>query len=440
LQDPGGSDWEFSVMAHTAVIADDLTGANDTAIQFAKYGMRTFVLWNFPQERDFPDSAEVAVIDTESRAVSPRESYEKVKEAAEELHSLGIERIYKKMDSTLRGNVGAEIRAVADVFRPDLTVIAPAFPRYGRNTISGHQYVDGRRVSMTEFARDPKSPAVQSYIPDLVRDQSGVQPALIETAVVACGISAIREAIDSRLARRENWIVFDVGSEQDLRNVAAVAAEHKNVLWVGSTGLATILPECLAWKPRVRVSTASRATGPALVIAGSVSATVRDQIGALQSDSSVVFIPIDPVRALRDPAAEVSECVTRGRASRKQSPCAIVITSASDPDARNWGMTEGVRLGISGREVAERIAIVLGSIAAELAPDGFAGMVLTGGDTSIEVCRALQGKSLEVIEEIAPGIPLCELTVPLRGSIRIVTKAGGFGDRDALVKAVFALR
>jgi D-threonate/D-erythronate kinase len=426
-------------MAHTAVIADDLTGANDTAIQFAKYGMRTFVLWNFPQQRQFPDSAEVAVIDTESRAVSPRESYQRVKEAAEALHSLGIERIYKKMDSTLRGNVGGEIRAVADVFRPDLTVIAPAFPRYGRTTVSGHQYVDGRRVSMTEFARDPRSPAVQSYLPDLVRDQSGVQPALIETGIVSCGISAIRRAIDSRLARRENWIVFDVGSEQDLRNVAAAASSHKNVLWVGSTGLATILPECLAWKPGVKVpTTTSRATGPALVIAGSVSATVRDQIGTLRADSSVAFIPIDPVRALRDPAAEISECVTRGRAWRKQSPSAIVIASASDPDARKWGMTEGVRLGISGTEVAERIAIVLGSIAAEFALDEFAGMVLTGGDTSIEVCRALQGKSLEVIEEIAPGIPLCELAVPLGGSIRIVTKAGGFGDRDALVKAVSA--
>jgi uncharacterized protein YgbK (DUF1537 family) len=66
-------------------------------------------------------------------------------------------------------------------------------------------------------------------------------------------------------------------------------------------------------------------------------------------------------------------------------------------------------------------------------------MVLTGGDTAIEVCRALEADSLEVLEEVAPGIPLCELSGTRTGPIRVVTKAGGFGDRDALIKAVRVL-
>jgi D-threonate/D-erythronate kinase len=426
-------------MVHTAIIADDLTGANDTAIQFAKHGMRTFVLWDFPRGRPAPGFAEVVVVDTETRAASFPEAYERVREAAAELETLGISRIYKKMDSTLRGNVGAEIRAVADAIRPDLIVIAPAFPRYGRTTVAGHQFVDGQPVSEAEAARDPRSPVSQSFIPALIREQTDTPVGLITTETVAAGRRAIGEAIESRLARGENWIVFDVASQEDLRNIAAAAAGHARVLWVGSTGLAGVLPEILALPRGAALRGIPPGQGAALVIAGSLSATVREQVHELKIRLAAQMICIDPAQALRDPAAEIARCHARGRECRNSNPTAIVISSAAGQAARDSALAEGVRLGIPTPQVGARIAQVLGSITAATVLDGCAGLVVTGGDTAIEVCRALEADSLEVLEEVAPGIPLCELSGSRMGPIRIVTKAGGFGDRDALIKAVRVL-
>jgi D-threonate/D-erythronate kinase len=427
-------------MAHTGVIADDLTGANDTAIQFAKHGMRTFVHWNLQRGLTIPDCADVAVLDTETRPVSAREAYQIAGAAARLLQSAGISRIYKKMDSTLRGNVGAEIRAIADIFRPEITVIAPAYPRYGRTTEAGHQCVHGRPVSLTETACDPRSPVSQSFLPDLIRAQTEAAVELVTSDVVSAGRTAVAEAIAGCLARGRNWIVFDVVVDRDLRNIAAAAAEYPAVLWVGSTGLAEMLPEALALPTRPKMERQAGADGPALVIAGSVSASVRAQIDELVSALGSPVIQVDPEQALRNPAAEIAACLAQARAAGAGNPAAMVISSAAAIGSRDRGLAEGLRLGISGTDVGARIARMLGSIAGALAGDGCSGMVLTGGDTAFAVCRTLKVDYLEVIEEVAPGIPMCVSAGHRSGSLRIVTKAGGFGDRNALVKAVRALR
>jgi uncharacterized protein YgbK (DUF1537 family) len=438
--DPGYRMGHTGIMAYIAVIADDLTGATDTAIQFAKHGMRTFVQWDFQPGLTIPDCADVAVLDTETRPVSAREAYRLAEKAARLLQSAGIGRIYKKMDSTLRGNVGAEIHAISDVFRPELTVIAPAFPRYGRTTESGHQHVYGRPVTLTEAACDPRSPVSQSFIPDIIRAQTEAPIELVASDVVSAGMAAIAEAIARCLARGRNWIVFDVVFDRDLRNIAAAAAQYPTVLWVGSTGLAEMLPEALALPTRPKMVRQAGGVGPALVVAGSVCASVREQIDELVSRLGSPVVEVNPEQALRDPAAEVASCIAHARSDGTENPEAIVISSAAAAGSRDRGLTEGLRLGISQTDVGTRIAGILGSIAATLARDGCSGMVLTGGDTAFAVCQAMKVEYLEVVEEVASGIPLCESAGHRSGSLRIVTKAGSFGDRNVLVEAVRALR
>ena len=76
-------------------------------------------------------------------------------------------------------------------------------------------------------------------------------------------------------------------------------------------------------------------------------------------------------------------------------------------------------------------------MAAELT---LAGMVLTGGDIAVSVCRALGAASLSVASEVAPGIPVGFLTGGLCHGLKVITKAGAFGGEDALVKAVHCLK
>lgn len=69
-----------------------------------------------------------------------------------------IKCVYKKIDSTLRGNLGAEIKAVADVFKPDIVIIAPAYPANQRITIGGYHLLEGKPIELTEIANAPKTP------------------------------------------------------------------------------------------------------------------------------------------------------------------------------------------------------------------------------------------------------------------------------------------
>ena len=137
------------------VLADDLTGAMDTGVAFARAGLRTVVSFGVPPGT----SPDVLVVTTDSRAEGPLVAVRKVKQAA---RSLAGRYVYKKIDSTLRGNVGVEIRAALETLNLARAVVSPAFPGSGRTVLGGRLLVNGKPLEETGFAHDPASPVVTS--------------------------------------------------------------------------------------------------------------------------------------------------------------------------------------------------------------------------------------------------------------------------------------
>ena len=109
------------------IIADDFTGANDTGVQIKKHGLAASVLL---KTDDLSQTQGSVVLDTESRVISAEDAYARVKEALQAALKEGeYEFLYKKVDSTLRGNIIAEVKAMVEVCQPELVVFAPAFPK-----------------------------------------------------------------------------------------------------------------------------------------------------------------------------------------------------------------------------------------------------------------------------------------------------------------------
>jgi len=144
------------------VIADDLTGAMDTGVGLAQAGLAAII--TFSTATHVVSDAVVAT--TDSRAESATEAYRRVKAVAERFHD---HYIYKKIDSTLRGNIAAELQAVLDVTRAEHAVVCPAFPSIKRTVVNGVLLVDGVPVHQTGFARDPVSPVTRSDIAEVLR-------------------------------------------------------------------------------------------------------------------------------------------------------------------------------------------------------------------------------------------------------------------------------
>ncbi|MFH1259462.1 MAG: four-carbon acid sugar kinase family protein [Elusimicrobiota bacterium] len=150
-----------------AVIADDLTGCGDAGIFFRQAGLSTQIINSFPAD-NLKITASVVLINTESRADKPETAYKKVKKAARFLKSLQPLWIYKKIDSTLRGNIGPELDALCDVFLIKSLTFVAAFPQMKRVTINSWQYVNGTRLDKSPFAEDLTNPVKEAHLPTLL--------------------------------------------------------------------------------------------------------------------------------------------------------------------------------------------------------------------------------------------------------------------------------
>lgn len=136
-------------------IADDLTGALEAGAKFSAAGIESIVTAG----RMIAD-ARAVIIDTETRHLAPADAERVVAACADP----GASIIYKKTDSTLRGNIGPELRALARAYPGSSIAYVPAYPALGRTVRGGILYVDGAPLHETAFARDRLNPTAQSGI------------------------------------------------------------------------------------------------------------------------------------------------------------------------------------------------------------------------------------------------------------------------------------
>jgi uncharacterized protein YgbK (DUF1537 family) len=220
------------------MIADDLTGACDAAAAFARHGFRAAVL-PAAGVNAWPAGFEMIVLPTFSRDDEPAAARRKVEEACALLAGRGIRLIYKKIDSTLKGNLAAEIDAVLAGGGFSSAVVTPAFPAMGRTVADGVLQVAGRATSL--------------HVPTLLADVRGAQPQ-------------------------------DAASDRELRDIAAAAmASDGQVLCVGSGGLAAQLADLLAghFGRTARDQVCLGRRGPALFVMGSEQPATRAQVDYL---------------------------------------------------------------------------------------------------------------------------------------------------------------
>ena len=137
-----------------------MTGALEVGAQFAASGIPTAVTTQWSED------APAVVIDTETRHLPESEAACAVYELA--CQAAGTRLIYKKTDSTLRGNIAAELDAIVRAFPASPLIYAPAYPAMGRTVRNGHLYVHGVLVNETEFARDRLNPVHESHVPALL--------------------------------------------------------------------------------------------------------------------------------------------------------------------------------------------------------------------------------------------------------------------------------
>jgi uncharacterized protein YgbK (DUF1537 family) len=352
------------------LIADDLTGACDAAVHFAMRGHRTVVSLD---PRPNACGAGALAVSTESRGLNRQELssvFANLSGAGHRfLWSAGI--LFKKIDSTLRGNVGAEIVLASEAFGCESVLVTPAFPAMNRTVESGVLRVAGAAFEPIDMA---------AYW----REQG------------LCGCVHVPPGgVAAALAAGTRFISIDAAADPDLDAIAASGlASARRVLWAGSAGLAAALARAVARGPLEEAEHAKRYAAVLFCIGSGHAVTIEQQ---------------------RELAAA--------------RPVVAVNAEVAKPDCIAEALDRGIHVALQvpyGRVSPERIGQLIGDWRGPLA--------LSGGATASLVCRALGVREIRLHREIAPGIPRGVIAGGLFDGAPIVTKSGAFGKPGALIQ------
>jgi uncharacterized protein YgbK (DUF1537 family) len=355
-----------------AVVADDLTGAADVAAPFAHRGAEASLVLRWPPRAD----VDLVALVTDSRWRTGSQASALVTRMVGRARGWGAEHLFVKVDSTLRGNVRHEVRAALKAWGSAAAVATPAFPAQGRVVRDGVLLVHGEPVPGPVAARFP------------------------------VGVPVLDAETDAALAEIARRIVRDglvaVGSAGLARALAAALPDRRvNGRRVGGR------------RPTARVS-------GVLVVVGSTHPVSRAQADALVRGGAVPVVVGSPA-----PAGVEDAAVALARGDR-------VLLTTRLADDFTTRLADGVPA--DGAQAAAVAGEVASAVAAMVTAAPAAALVLTGGATALAVATALGATEFRVLGEVGPGIALGELVLADR-RIPAVTKSGGFGAGDALVRA-----
>ncbi len=410
-------------MPDTVIIADDLSGAADCGIACAAAGHETIVVLG---ERPDEPSCRVLAIDADTRG-RDRDAAAAETARLARLHAPATRLLFRKLDSTLRGHVAAELAALLAVRReagPATVLLAAAFPATGRTTRDGVQLLDGVPLQDTVIWQRERMTGI-AFLPDIL-GTAGLRTVVIGLEQVRA--DGLRETIE-RLASDPvvDVLACDAETDDDLARIASAAIGFgPSLIWAGAAGLAAGLARLL----RHADPSASRPQplpfgpmqGPVLFVVGSLSAVSARQVAALSVLSGVEPLVVAPA-VLRQgdgsPAwRQVEDALDRALGSGRD----VVVSLAAEPDA---DPREGLAL-----------CHALARLAAPHA-DRIGALVSAGGETARAVLLAFGATGLRLQGEIEAGVPLA---VAEGGrAVPVITKAGAFGRDDTLLRCRAAL-
>ena len=410
-------------MIKLVIIADDLTGALDTGVQFSKKNMSTIVTTdlNFNFE-DICKEADILVIDTESRHIPADEAKERVKSVLSKFNKEEIKFFYKKTDSTLRGNLGSEIEGFMEGLNINEVSFIPAFPSGKRTVKDGVLYVNNVKLAETQFAMDILNPVTDSFIPDIINKQSNINVKLKD----------INEEFSPQDDKEKHIYIFDSENIENMENIGKIL-HNKNKLnyTIGNAGFAEILTHYI--KSDTKKEEIILEDDRILFVCGSVNITSLKQCKYAEkigycSDSLKFGNIISEDYKNSDNYITDKEYFKEKINNNKK----FLLRTSDSEDVIKKAIEYTEKNSISMEDLTSNIANSTGQLVSDLIREHeIRNLIIFGGDTLMGILKNIGCQYIIPVSEIFPGVVFTR-AVGKDTAINVITKAGGFGEESII--------
>lgn len=410
-------------MVKLVIIADDLTGALDTGVQFSKKNMSAIVTTdlNFNFE-DICKEADVVVIDTESRHIPADEAKERVKSALSKFDKKEIKFFYKKTDSTLRGNIGSEVEGFMEGLNIDEVSFIPAFPLGKRTVKDGVLYVNNVKLAETQFAMDILNPVTDSFIPDIINKQSDINVKLKD----------INEEFSSLDNKEKHIYIFDSENMEDMENIGKFL-HNKNRLnyTIGNAGFAEVLTYYI--KSDTKKEDIILEDDRILFVCGSVNITslkqckYAEKIGYCSDSLKFTNIISEDYKNSDNYITDKEYFKEKINNNKK-----FLLRTTDSEDVIKKAIEYTEKNSIPMEELTSNIANSTGQLVSDLIREhDIKNLIIFGGDTLMGILKNIGCQYIIPVSEIFPGVVFTR-AVGKDTAINVITKAGGFGEESII--------
>lgn len=418
-----------------AIIADDLSGGADSGVSFSHAGLDVAI--QLDRTAEPPEWAQAVVVPTDSRDQGADEARAAVAEAVTSLARRHPAMWYKKIDSTLRGHLALELAVTIRGVRPDLTVVASAFPAHGRTVTGGRGFLCGIPLERTETWRAQGLRGTADLPAMLRADGLRIRSLHLDDIRSGCAGERLRSAVGET-----DIVVCDAETEDDLAAVAAGGQDTGlNVLWTGSAGLAQYLAGLRAVRPVNDDGPGNGGSGgiapaaaPVAVVVGSAAGAAAAQLRYLETVPGVRVVRVHPAAILDSASSRPAADIAANDLAAADRAIGAALAAGQDvalglvpPDSPGGVVLDAAASRVLSRALGELIGSHSGQIG---------GFALTGGDTALAVLAACGVTALRPVSEVVTGVPV---SVASPDGRPVVTKAGAFGDERVLARALGVL-
>jgi len=421
------------------IIADDLTGATDTGVQFSTKSYKTdVIIYNESIKKiDLHNiNSDILVLDSETREVDQDNAQKRIIKLLNSIDLKNNDIIYKKVDSTLRGNIGIELDEIIDNFNYELCIFSPSFIDNKRITKNGDLIVENKPLGETEYYEGNLTKNKASYIPNILKEQS-------KNNVYVLDIETLKEynfnltlIIEKLNLPDKTILIIDSTEETHLKEIIEKSVKvNKKLFYAGSAGLANYLSLIYSKKSSKKDITFKKSK-KLLIIAASRRKIIDKQLDIVKNDFKVVDYKINIENILKNFDQNINNDLDNLKNIINTNNKIII---RPDPYFKNKKIINKLieNYSISFRKLQILIKNYISRLVKMILQlNSNFDLFITGGDTAAGVCNELEINNLTIMDELLSGIPLSYTNTHNYGRLNIITKAGGFGQDDSISKVI----